>query len=291
MSARCLMLVLAACNIPAAPGSMQTATANKAATPLPAPTIQLIRGMALTLIPRTYIDEDDWGAEKRIQSGLNVKMDKLKLRTSRRWKNVNHGIWRRVEAHLSEPETHFHLAVSTIPQQEDGTARYLINSSMRLQLNARQQHWNLGVKLYSISADAVADVSLAATVSFQSELRKTDDGTRLRIVPAVESTNLQLTRFRLQRISHTKGSVAREFGNTFESLIKRAVRKKGRRLPSRINAKIAKKSERFEVPAGLLALFAADNGSIDLDSGDPDGPSRESDHDVTGSPAVLSSGP
>ena len=55
-------------------------------TPMSPQAVQFVRGMALMLLPETYSDDDDWGNQKRIQSGLNVRMDGLRLYTSRRWK-------------------------------------------------------------------------------------------------------------------------------------------------------------------------------------------------------------
>ena len=227
----------------------------KIETPLTPEATQFLRGMALVLLPETYSDDDDWGKEKRIQSGLNIERDGLKIHTSRRWKNVNHGTWRRVDAKLIDPEERFKLAVSLLPREEQSVPRYRIRTSMRLNTTGRQQGWSLGAKLYSISAEAWADVSVEVDVRFRSEVTKTDDGSKLRVLPYVERSRVRLEGFSLRRISHAKGSAVRGYGDALEGLIRRAVRKKGDKLAAKVNSKVQKKPERFEVPAGILAVF------------------------------------
>lgn len=224
-------------------------------TPLAPEANQFLRGMALMLMPTTYTDDDDWGQQKRIQSGLNVGFDGLRLDTSRRWKEVNHGSWKRVDATLVEPQEHFRLKVSLLPRIEHDVPRYRIHASARLRATGRQQRWNFGVKLYSISADVLADLDFLADVSFRSEVIRNDDGSRLRVLPHIEQASLALTGFSLRNVSHMKGGAVREFGHGIESLIRRAVRKKGDKLADKINGKVQKKPEKFEVPAGILAVF------------------------------------
>ena len=225
-------------------------------TPLSAQATEFLRGMALVMLPDTYTDDDDWGKEKRIQSGLNIERDGLKIHTSRRWKNVNHGTWQRVDAKLIDPEKHFQLSVSLLPREEQSVPRYRIRSSMRLNATGRQQGWSLGAKLYSVSAETWADVSVVVDVQFRTQLTKTDDGkNKLRVLPHVERTRVRLEDFSLRRISHAKGSAVREYGNIWEGILRRAVRKKGDKLASKLNRKVEKKPERFEVPAGILAIF------------------------------------
>ncbi len=84
------------------------------------------------------------------------------------------------------------------------------------------------------------------------------------MLPHVERSSVRLVNFNLRRISHTKGSVAREYGNIWEGLVRRAVKKKGDRLAVKVNSKVEKKPERFEIPAGILAVFGQDTPKPDV---------------------------
>lgn len=230
--------------------------------PLSPEATQFVRGMALLLLPTTYSDDDDWDLKRRVQSGLNVKLDGLKVHTSRRWKDVNHGTWRRVDASLVDPAEHFRLAISLLPRHEKGVPRYRVHAAMRLRATGRQQQWTRGAKLYSLSGDVVADVEFNADLHFKTHVTNTDDGSKLRVLPHIENADARLVGFSLRRVSHVKGGAVREFGHGIEAIIKRAIRKKGDRLAAKINSKVEKKPERFEIPAGILAVFGESPASV-----------------------------
>ncbi|MCP4512261.1 MAG: hypothetical protein GY826_38330 [Fuerstiella sp.] len=227
-------------------------------TPLPSHAVQFVKGMAILLLPESFRDHDDWGKTKRVQSGLNVKVKGLKVHTSRRWKNARHGTWRRVTAVLVDPAEFFQLRISLLPEKNEGRTRYRIRASTRLNVHGQQQQWNLGLKLYSISAVAEADLTFVADVEFRNRLVRTDGGGKLRILPQVEAANVKMEGFRLRRISHAKGGGVRLLGESIQSVIKRRVAKESDKLADKINHKVEEKPERFEIPAGILAVFGKD---------------------------------
>lgn len=241
---------------PGTPQPSETAEAEQANSELAPAAQQLLQGMALLLLPQTYTDDDDWGTTRKIQSGLNVDLDGLKVQTSRRWKHVNHGRWRRIDATLVSPADHFKMTVRLLPRLEAGVPRYQIDARLRLRATGRQQQWLLGTKVYSISADAVADLALQADVHLAGSLHNSDDGRRLRILPVVERTELSVQGLNIRRISHWKGGPVREFGHVMDGMVRAAARRKSAKLTQKINSKIAGKPERFEIPAGLFSLFA-----------------------------------
>lgn len=223
--------------------------------PLAPAATMFVKGMALVLLPETYTDDDDWGGTKKIQSGLNVKLNGLKLDTSRRWKDVKHGTWQRVDATLVDPKQHFGLSISLLPKVERGVPRYRVRAKLRLRATGRQQRWNFGAKLYSLSSDIVADVAFTADLHFRTEVVKSDGSSKLRVLPHIENASAYLDGFSLRSVGHSKGGAVREFGKVIESIIKRSIKKKNAKLATKINGKIKKKPERFEIPAGILAVF------------------------------------
>lgn len=216
---------------------------------------QFIRSVALILLPQKFDDEDGWGDEKRIQSGLNVDFDGGMLKTSRRWNMVNHGTWLRGSGGLVDPENTFTLRAIQLPDPDEETQRYEIHTSAKLQVNGRQQQWNYGVMLWSISADAVVDLSLHAVLDVKSEVVTTDKGARLRFVPSVTQATVKMENFRLQRISHLKGTVVQTHGEVIEELIQMRLRRENKDLPARINKAIQKKADRLEIPFDIGGWF------------------------------------
>lgn len=217
---------------------------------------QFIRSVALILLPHKFDDEDGWGDEKRIQSGLNVDFDGGKLKTSRRWNMVNHGTWLRGSGELVDPENTFTLRAIQLPDPDEETQRYEIHTSARLQVSGQQQQWNYGVMLWSISADAVVDLSLHVVLDVKSEVVTTDKGTRLRFVPTVTQATAQMENFRLQRISHLKGYVVQAHGEVVEELLQILLRHENRSLPDRINKALKDNSEKLEIPLSIGELFS-----------------------------------
>mgnify|MGYP006928173243 CR=1 FL=1 len=227
-------------------------------TLLPPHAIQFVKGMAILLLPESFEEDDDWGNTKRVQSGLNVTLDGLRVHTSRRWKDVRHGTWRRVTAVLVNPEEFFQLQISLLPRKAEGVPRYRVRTSIRLNVTGQQQQWNLGLKLYSISAVTEADLTFVADVQFRNLLVKTDDGGKLRVLPQIETADVRMTGFRLRRISHAKSGGVRLFGESIQTIVEHRVRKESEKLADKINRKVEQKPERFEVPAGILAVFGED---------------------------------
>ena len=217
---------------------------------------EFLRGTILLLIPETTIDEDNWGRTKRIQSGLNVRLDGLQVRTSRRWKEAKHGEWKRAVVTLLDPTEQFELRVETVPQEDASTSLYRVHAKARIRVQGRQQRWNKGVKLYSISGDAIADVAMSADIKLKPTVITSDGSGRLRILPSIQAASIRLMGFRLQQVGHAKGALVREFGRSLKSMVKRMVARKSNKLTAKINAKIQKKPERFEIPLGIFALLA-----------------------------------
>jgi len=243
-----------------------TADVNRAGTTrqeIPREATDFIRGIALLLIPLEFEDDDGWGDEKKIQSGLNVRFSDGQLETNRRWKHVNHGNWLKASGKLVDPEERFQLNVARLPEPEKGTQRYDVEVSARLRVTGRQQQWSYGVMLWSISAEAVADVTLHLVLDVKSEVVQDDKGTRLRFIPEVTQAESQLTDFSLRRISHLKGKAVQEFGDLFERLIRKRVDRENKNLTTRINTALEKYHEQLEIPFDIAGWFnAADSKKL-----------------------------
>lgn len=246
--------------------------------PQPGPPIPLspeanefLRAAILMLAPQSSVDEDDWGRTKRVQSGLNVRLDGIELRTSRRWKQVNHGEWNRVEVVLENPEQQFDLQIAVVPQANAAVTVYRLDARARVRLKGRQQRWSHGVKLYSASGEGIADLAMTADLELQRQVVQSDGSSRLRILPHVKSASVQLIGFQLRRVGHAKGALVRELGRSFQSIAKRLVARESNKLAAKLNKKIQKKPERFEIPLGVFGLLA---GTSPVQDSNPAGNNR-----------------
>lgn len=239
------------------PAAANVETAGTTRQEIPREATDFIRGFALLLIPEEFDDDDGWGDETKIQSGLNIRFNDGRLETNRRWKHVNHGNWLQATGKLVDPEERFLLSAARLPEPEKGTQRYDVNVSARLRVTGRQQQWSYGVMLWSISAEAVADVTLHLVLDVKSGVVQDDKGTRLRFFPVVTQAEARLTDFSLRRISHLKGKPVQEFGDLFERLIRKRIDRENRNLATQINTALEKKRERLEVPFDIAGWFNA----------------------------------
>ncbi|MEP3481475.1 MAG: hypothetical protein ABJZ55_19695 [Fuerstiella sp.] len=238
----------------ASPETQLGSTTSESQKLTPAAT-EFIKGLALILLPPTFTDDDDWGNTKRIQSGLNMKLDGFELKTSRRWKDVKHGLWRRVDATLIDPLKFFDLQIWLLPKTNDNQPRYRISAHLRIAITVRQQQWNRGLKVYSVSSDILTDVSVDTVIDFRSKLVNIESKQRLQILPHIQTANVSIDRFLIRRISHAKGGAVKEFGSLFEGLVRKVVEKKSQKLPQKINSKIEKKADRFQFSGTMLNVF------------------------------------
>lgn len=211
-----------------------------------------LESILIPMIPETFEDNDDWGQEKRIQSGLNIRTRNGQVRTSRRWKTVNHGSWERISASLLNPDQTFRLELTQLPETASSILHYELQLSGQLRTFARQQQWSYGVMLWSVSAEADVEVSLTADFELQQEFCSSETGTSLRFQPVVQNAYFTLHDFRARKISHSKGTVPRQIGEWAEPLIQREVQKLNRDLTSKLNRTLTKYSHQFDLPVWLF---------------------------------------
>lgn len=235
----------------------------KQITDLPPEANQFLKTAIVLLLPHDYTDDDDWNRHKKIQSGLNVDFKGGRLKTSRRYKEVRHGTWERIDAKLVSPETFFQLKVQIVPATESRPAVYRVTASVRIDAQATQQRWQRGVQLYSATAAGIADVTVMADIEFSNQSIEIDGKQRPILMPTIHAAHVQLRSFRLKRLGKLKGKAVGEMSNMFEAIMRAAIKRKNAKLVSKINSKIAKKPERFELPAPVAAFLGVTIGQED----------------------------
>ncbi len=224
--------------------------------PVPPEVQTFIRELALVLLPPKFDDEDGWGDEKRIQSGLDIDFDDGRIKTHRRWKSVNHGSWIRASGSLVEPEKTMTLKIFRRPGADSSEQIYRIQLLARANVSATQQQWNHGMMFWSMTADAEADIRIDVNLKVRTDVvSKEGGGSTLQIQPEVTHAVMRLNGFSLKRISHVRGGMAREFGEAFEGLVKLAVERQNKKLPSQINKALTKQKDKLQVPVDPGALF------------------------------------
>lgn len=112
------------------------------------------------------------------------------------------------------------------------------------------------MKLYSISGDKIADVVLSKHIKLPRNVIAWVGSSRLRILPFFHAASIRLMGFRLLQVGNTKRALVTEFGRSLKLIVQCMVARTSSKLTAKINAKIRKKAERFEIPPRIFALLA-----------------------------------
>ena len=235
----------------------------------PAQLQPLLVQLIMETVPHDYENTKKWGGTKEIVSGLDVKLDGWQVRTKRRRKDVNHGTWKRYHVTLVDPQEFFKLQLLNLREESPGIVAFDLLARARLKTYGRLQEWQRGVRLFSISADALADVVLKLDCRMTSKLDASRLPPDILLQPKVVAADMRLKQFKLKRLSKADGPVVREFGDGIEKLIRKKLAEKNEKLVSKINRQIEKNEDdlRFSlrdmVTSGLFGARAddADNPS------------------------------
>ena len=204
------------------------------------------------VLPEEHIDDRKWGMTTQRWDGLKVKMDGLQIKTKRRWKEVNHGTWRRYHLSLVDPDEYFRVHLVEAQRTAPGTCDCLVRIQARLDLYGRIQEWNRGIRLASLSAEATADLEVDARLQVATSLDMGHFPPDVLIVPRVEELNIRLKDLRLHRLSKAHGPVVDEIGDALEKVARRRLTQKKEKLTAKINSKLEKKQDDLRISLSEL---------------------------------------
>ncbi len=210
---------------------------------------EFLTKLALESMPVRYVEDKDWGMQSERWDGVKVSFRDGKLRTKRRKKKVNHGTWDRYEVSLVDPEDSFSVKLDGFEETETDRVKFDIAITAKINVEARQSKWVKGVQLYSISADGSADVRLVLEVSLGSSMDVSKFPPDLTFDPRIEDADIQLSNFRIDRISKAGGEIAQQITRVVRKKIDEKIEKKEAKLVEKINSKIEKNRERFTLSA------------------------------------------
>ncbi len=216
-------------------------------------TQDLLRQLALQAIPRVYENTKQWGQTKRVWDGLHISTDRLQIKTKRRWREANHGTWKRYQAWLIDPEQHFNVRIESIRPLEPGRIAFDVVVDARLGLFARLSEWQLGVQLVSVSTDAEATVQLRLGCATSMRVEFPQLLPELVIDPEVQSAQLKLVDLDLQRISDLRGPAVEQLGRSLRDVLQDEINDRQPRLVAQANRQIDKNRHKLRLSMQGLA--------------------------------------
>ena len=206
-------------------------------------------------VPSKYVQEKDWGKTSKRWDGLKVQRRGLKLSTKRRWKEVNHGTWKRYEISQMDPEQHLRLRIENVHDAGDGKIGFEVALAAKLHVHGRQSKWTKGVQIYSVSADAHANVQLRIQSQLGVKLDVTKFPPDVIVAPTVTDATATVTDFRLKSISKLDGLITKQLSSSIHKLLVDKLAEDRSKLAQKMNKQIAKHEDKMRLS---LSDFASD---------------------------------
>lgn len=217
----------------------------------------LITEISRQVIPHNYEDKKHWGQKKEVVRGLYVRRKGLRIQTHRTKKSVNHGTWTRYEIQLLDPDRRLHIRLDNVHQLPNQRLAFDIVCDARLRILGQLAHWQQGVQLLCMSAEATADVRLVIGCDVSAQLDFSEIPPSLVIDPAVRTANLDIKSFRLNQLSRIDEALAHHLSASVRELAEREIARRNEKLLVRVNRQLDKNRDRFR-----LSLQAALHGKL-----------------------------
>jgi hypothetical protein len=196
-------------------------------------------------LPPTYEDDRKWGLQKEVWDGVKVWREGTRIETKRKTKLVNAGTWTRYSIAIVEPDKNLHVEFNRLEALPDARIAFAVTVECPLDVFGRLSQWARDVQLVSISANADAGcrLTLDGTVQFQMNMLKLPPD--IVIKPQVDHAHIELTHYRVRRISQVGGDFAKVLGNGLRGVVDEKLEDMNAKLVDKINKQINKNSQRL----------------------------------------------
>lgn len=207
----------------------------------------LVNDLAKQFIPHKYEKNKDWGMQAERWDGLHVQLKGLRLKTKRRKKMVNHGTWKMYSAELTDPKNGLQFKLNSIKKDASGNAKIDLSVTADLKLFGRVAEWVKGVQLFSVSADATANITLNVKTTVGAKLDFSHLPPDFLLEPKVDSAKLFVNEFRVLRVSKAGGEIAQQVGRGARKILDGKIEEQEIKLVAKMNKSIAKKKDELRL--------------------------------------------
>lgn len=237
-----------------APASVPFPLPPPVADPVPAPAAfgpweEILRAVAVSMIPENYEKTKDWGKQSRVFGGINADIRGGNLRLAKRTTDVNQGLWRRYRVNLVDPGRTLQFSIQDRGERED--RQYLLISAQILaDVEARFELWTLGVKGLNGTVRGIGTLRIDVACSYAIETEFDKGLPTLKLVPKIEGLNLTLVEYRAKQIGLLRGDIAEAVGDGSRAVLREIVNGQEEKLLKKLRADVAKKQDRLRIAPG-----------------------------------------
>ena len=196
-------------------------------------------------LPPNYDDDRKWGQQKEVWDGVKIWREDGHFETKRRTKLVNAGTWTRYSIAVVEPEKNLQVTFNRLEALPESRIAFEVTVECPLDVFGRLSQWARDVQVVSISAnaDAACRLTIDGTVQFQMNVLKFPPD--IIIKPHIDHAHIELTHYRVRRISQVGGDVAKVLGNSLRGVVDEKLEDMNSKLADKINKQIDKNSHRL----------------------------------------------
>ncbi|MDX1930181.1 MAG: hypothetical protein SFV81_26875 [Pirellulaceae bacterium] len=196
-------------------------------------------------LPPTYEDNKKWGLQKEVWDGVEIWREGRHLETKRKKKLVNAGTWTKYRVEFVEPDKNLHIEFQQLQSLPDGRIAFSVSVEALLDVFGRMSQWVRDVQVISLSvnADATCKMTMSGTVKFQlNPLKLPPD---VIIKPHVDHAAVELSHFRVRRVSQIGGDFAKALGEGARGAIDKKIEETNEKLVDKINKQIEKQQSKM----------------------------------------------
>lgn len=196
-------------------------------------------------LPEDYVDDRKWDRQKEVWDGLDVHREGLRIKTKRKTKMVNAGTWTRYKIALVDPEENLEIDFHRLTPLGDGRIAFGVTVECPLDVFGRLSRWVRDVQVISLSAnvDAACRLALEGTVRLRMNLVKLIPD--ISVEPHVDVAHVELTHYRVRRISQVGGDFAKLLGDALKQRVDEKLEDYNDKLVDKINQQIDKHHDRL----------------------------------------------
>lgn len=215
---------------------------------------EILRALALSLIPPNFEREIDWGKQNRATSGINADIRNGQLRLAKRTTLVNHGFWRKYRVTPVDFARNFVLTIRDLGERDDRQYLY-ISAQFKADVEARFEFWTLGVKGLNGSLWGVGTMRIDVACNYKVEPAVDNGLPAIRLVPQIDGVNLTLVEYTARKIGLLRGDMADAVGDGSRAILREIVNGQEDKLLVKLRAAVEKEKGRLTVSPGAW-LFA-----------------------------------
>ncbi len=229
--------------LPTPSNAPATAAGSSIATP---ELVAWLTAMIRETLPPSYEDDRKWGQQKEVWDGVKLWREDGHLETKRRTKLVNAGTWTRYSIAIVEPEKNLHVAFNRLEILPDSRVAFAVSVDCPLDIFGRLSQWARDVQIISLSAnaDAACRLTIEGTVQFQMNVLKLPPDVAIK--PHIDRAHIELTHYRVRRISQIGGEMAKVLGNSMRGVVDEKLEDMNSKLADKMNAQLQKNSQRLK---------------------------------------------